>query len=73
MQVCLCGFVRDEEEGRPGRGPDHGGADARVDAAEAARGGEAGGGLQAGFEGVDGVEGEVDCGAGEGASLGGQG
>ena len=34
-----------------------------VDAAEAARAVEAGGGLQTGFERVDWVEGEVDCGA----------
>lgn len=31
--------------------------------------GEAGGGLEAGFEGVDGVEGEVNCGTCYGASL----
>ena len=70
VKVGFGGFVRDKEEGGAGGGADQRGADAGVDAAEAAGGGEAGGGLEARFEGVDGVEGEVDCGAGEGAGLG---
>ncbi|KFY06736.1 hypothetical protein V492_07784, partial [Pseudogymnoascus sp. VKM F-4246] len=39
---------------------------AGIDAGEAAGGAEAEGRLEAGFEGVEGVEGEVDCGAGQG-------
>lgn len=54
---ALDGVVGDEEEGGAGRGADDGGADTSVDAGEAARGGEAGGGLEAGFERVEGVEG----------------
>ncbi len=55
------GFVAYEEERCAGRGADECGADACVDTAEAAGGIEACGGLEAGFEGVDWVEGEVDC------------
>jgi len=43
------GLVADEEERCAGGGADEGGADTGVDAAEAARGVEAGGGLEAGF------------------------
>lgn len=57
-------FVGAEEEGGAGRGAQGSGADAPVDAAEAARGEEAFGGLEAGLEGVEGEEGQVDCGAG---------
>lgn len=50
------GFVADEEEGCPRSGPDQGGAHARVNAREPARGPEAGRGLEARFQRVDGVE-----------------
>ena len=60
----LRGLVGAEEEGGAGGGPDERGPDAPVDAAEAARGEEALGGLQAGLEGVEGEEGEVDGGPG---------
>jgi hypothetical protein len=62
--------VGHEEESGAGRGADDGGADAAVDACEAAGGEEAAAGLEAGLEGVDGVEGEVYCGACEGSCLG---
>ena len=65
----LGGFVGDEEEGGRGRGAEEGGADAGVDAAEAAGGVEALGGLEARFERVEGVEGEVDGGACDAACL----
>lgn len=51
------GFVGDEEEGGSRGGSDEGGADAPVDSREAAGCEEAGGGLEAGFEGVEGEEG----------------
>lgn len=60
----LGGLVGAEEEGGAGRGADDGAADAAVDTGEAAGGEEAGGGLQARFEGVEGEEGEVDGGSG---------
>lgn len=66
-QGGLYGLVGAKEERSAGRGADNGGADAAVYAGEAARGEEAGGGLEAGLEGVEGEEGEVDGGAGEGA------
>lgn len=56
-------FVGDEEEGGAGGGADDSRANASVDAGETAGGAEAEGGLETGFEGVEGVEGEVDCGA----------
>ena len=64
LEVGFAGLVAHEEESGAGGGTDQRGADAGVDAAEAARGGEAGGGLEARFERVDGVEGEVDGRAG---------
>ncbi len=63
LEESLDGFVGHEEERCAGSGADERGADAGIDAAETAGMGEAGGGLEAGFEGVDGVEGEVDCSA----------
>ena len=65
-------LVGDEEESCAGGGTDNGGADAPIDAAEAACCDEASGGLETGFEGVKGVEGEVDCCACESAGLGGE-
>lgn len=62
LKESLDGFIGHEEERCAGGGADERGADASVDAAETARVGEAGGGLEAGFKGVDGIEGEVDCG-----------
>lgn len=55
------GLVAHEEERCAGGRADESGANAGVDAAEAAGGIEARGGLEARFECVDGVEGEVDC------------
>lgn len=52
----LDAFVCDEEEGGAGCGSDDGAADAVVDAAETARGPEAGAGLETGFERVEGEE-----------------
>lgn len=57
----LHAFVGYEEEGCAGGGADDGAADAVVDSAETAAGPEAGGGLQAGFERVEGEEGGVYC------------
>ena len=62
-QERLDGLVAHEEGGGAGGRAHDGGADAGVNAAETAGLVEAGGGLEAGFEGVDWVEGEVDCGA----------
>ena len=64
VKLFLHALVGDEEEGGAGRGAHDRAADAIVDPAEAARGPEAGGGLQAGFEGVEGEERGVDCCAG---------
>ena len=62
-QERLDGLVAYEEEsGTGGRAHDRG-ADTGVNAAETAGLVKAGGGLEAGFQGVDWVEGEVDCGA----------
>jgi hypothetical protein len=69
-EVALHGVVGDEEESCAGGGADNGAADAAIDAGEAARGREAGRGLEAGLEGVERVEGEVDGGACEAAGLG---
>lgn len=63
----LDGLVGAEEEGCSGRGAHDGGADAAIDSGEAAGGEEAGRGLEAGLEGVEGEEGEVDCRACEAA------
>nr|POE72021.1 hypothetical protein CFP56_11897 [Quercus suber] len=65
----LHALVADEEEGGAGRAADDRGADAGVDAAEAAGGEEAPRGLQARLERVEGEEGGVDEGAGEAAGL----
>lgn len=59
-QHVLDALVGAEEEGGAGRGAHDGGAHAAVHAAEAARGEEAGAGLQAGLERVEREEGEVD-------------
>ena len=67
--ICLDVLVGDEEESCAWGGPNDGGADAAVDAAEAACCGEASRGLETGLEGVEGVEGEVDCCACDGAGL----
>ena len=69
LEKRLDGLVRDEEEGGAWSGTDKRGTDAGVDALEAARAVKAGGGLKAGFEGVDGVEGKVDGGSCERAGL----
>ena len=61
VELFLHSLVGDEEEGCAGRGSHDCAADAIVDPAEAARGPEAGGGLQAGFERVEGEERGVDC------------
>ena len=61
LQQPFDGLVAHEEESAAGGGANERGADAGVDAAETAGLVEAGGGLEAGFEGVDGMEGEVDC------------
>lgn len=54
-------FIAHEEKSRPrGRANDCG-ADAGIYPTETAGLIKAGGGLEAGFQGVDGVEGEVDC------------
>ena len=58
---ALYAVVGYEEEGGAGGGAEEGAADAFVDAAEAAGLEEAGGGLEAGFQGVEGVEGGVYC------------
>jgi hypothetical protein len=63
--------VDDEEERCARGGADDRGPDAVVDAPEAAGGPEAGRGLEAGFDRVEGEEGGVDGGAGYGACLGG--
>jgi len=63
-------LVGDEEESCAWGGTNNGGADASVDAAEAACCGEAGGGLKASFESVERIEGEVDGCACESAGLG---
>jgi len=54
-------FIRNEEERSAWRRSDDCAANAIVDAAEAARGPEAGAGLEAGFEGVEGEERGVYC------------
>lgn len=61
IKLLLHTLIRDEEERSSRRGADDSAADAIVDSPEAARGPEAGGGLQAGFEGVEGKEAGVDC------------
>lgn len=68
-EVALEGVVGDEEESGAGGGADDGAAHAAVDASEAARLGEAGRGLEAGLEGVEGVQGEIHGGACETAGL----
>ena len=69
FEEALAGLVGYEEE-RSARGrADHGGTDAGVDTAEATGGIETAGGLQAGFQRVDRVEGEVDGGASEASCL----
>lgn len=68
-EVGFDALICDEEECSARRGADYGGADAAVDAAETAGGEEAGGGLEAGFERVEGVEGGVHCGAGYASCL----
>lgn len=60
-------FVGDEEESGAGSRADDGRADACVDSGEATCCAERCGGLESGFEGVKRVEGEVDCGASNGA------
>lgn len=64
VELLLHALVSDEEQGGARRGADDGAADAIVDSAETAGGPEAGGGLEAGFEGVEGEERGVDCCAG---------
>lgn len=66
-QARLDVLVRDEEERGAGRGADYGGAHAGVDASEAAGGAEGRRGLEARLQRVEGVEGEVDGRAGQGA------
>lgn len=60
-EVLLCRLVRDKEQTCAGSGSNYGGANPIVYTAEATRGPEAGGGLEAGFEGVEGEEGDVYC------------
>jgi hypothetical protein len=64
VKLLLHALVGDEEQGGAGRGAYDCTTDAIVDSAEAAGGPEAGGGLEAGFEGVEGKERGVDCCAG---------
>lgn len=61
VELLLHALVGDEEERRAGRGAHDRAADAIVDSPKAAGGPEAGRGLQAGFEGVEGEERGVDC------------
>ncbi len=63
-EIAFHPLVRDEEQRGAGGGPHDRGADAIVYSAETPGGAEAGGGLQAGFERVEGEEGEVYCCAG---------
>lgn len=67
--MLLHRFVRDEEQGGARRGADYRRSNAIVYAAEAARGPEAGGRLQTGFEGVEWVERGVYSGACDAACL----
>jgi hypothetical protein len=70
---CGRGFhavVHDEEERCAWRGTDHRGPNAVVYASEAAGGPKSGGGLEPGFDRVEGKEGGVDGGACYGACLG---
>lgn len=60
-------LVGAEKEGRARGRPDNRGADAAVDAREAARGEEAGRRLQTGLERIEGEEREIDGRSGEGA------
>lgn len=60
-QQVLHALVCAEEEGGARRGPDEGGPDASIHAAEAAGGEEAGARLEAGLERVEGEKGEIDC------------
>lgn len=60
-------FVRAEEQGGAGSAAGRGGPHASIDPREAPRGEKAVGGLKARFEGVDGVEGQIDGGAGQSA------
>lgn len=57
----LHALIADEEERCARGGAYYDAADAGVNSSEAAGGPEAGGGLQAGFERVERVEGDVDC------------
>ena len=54
--MSLHAIISDEEQRSARRGADDSGADARVDAAEAAGGPEPGRGLETGFEGIEGKE-----------------
>lgn len=54
-------FICNKKQRRPRRGSNYRRANAIVYAAKPSRRGEAGGGLEAGFEGVEGKEGEVYC------------
>lgn len=63
------GFVGNEEEGCSGGGTGDNGADTFVDAGPATISEKPAGGLKARFEGVEGIEGKVNGGAGETAGL----
>src|SRR5277367_4883232 len=66
-------FVGDEEQSSAGSGADDGRANACVNPGEATCCAERCCGLKSGFERVEGVQGEVDGGAGEGAREEGSG
>lgn len=68
-EMSLYGVVGNEEEGCSGRRAYDGRADASVYAGEATRCSEAGGGLEAGFQGVKGVKREVDRGTSQTTGL----
>ena len=62
FQERLYRLVAHKEESGTGGGANERGADTGINTAETAGLVKAGGGLEASLEGVDGVEGEVDCG-----------
>lgn len=69
FQEAFAGLVGYEEERCAGGRPYDGGSNARIDTAEAAGGVETAGGLQAGFQCVDGIKGEVDSDASDTSCL----
>ena len=68
MEEAFGCVVGDKEERGGGGGEEHDGPEAAVDVPEAAAGEEPAAGLQPGFQRVEGEEGRVDGGAGDGAA-----